>query len=416
MTRHQIDPRTVTESDLARHLLAARGIQWMRGNRGDPYALILRAQGIDPHRLFPGLRGAPVIRQSETDVWVTVDHAAGRQILADPRLRLRDQAAAKRRKRVFTIDSRTSLKHVLSVDDAVLAMDRAEHDRLRPIAERILAPDADEVTRVFAETLAKTLANTSANTGGRFDLMTDFARPATVSVLAELTGVPAGARDDHAAACAGAGPALDATLCPPTLAMTTRLVAAYDAIRETFAGHDAGHDEDARAVGLLAAVAGTEVTTNLICDAVLALLDHPDQWRLLRAEPDRAPDAVEEALRFAPPVRLESRIAAEDAEVAGQAVGRGDQVVVLVDAANRDPAVFAEPDRFDLTRTSSAGHLALPEGSSTSLVAAPARLLAGAALRVLADTVPELRTDGDVVRRMRSPVVRGIARCPVASQ
>jgi P450-derived glycosyltransferase activator len=407
MTKHQIDPRTVTESDLARHLLAARGIQWMRGNRGDPYALILRAQGIDPHRLFPGLRGAPALRQSETDVWVTVDHGAGKAILTDPRMRLRDQAAAKRRKRVFAIDSQTSLKHVLSVDGSdggVLAMDRAEQDRLRPLAEDILAPNLDDVTKVFTETLV--------TAGDRFDLMTDFARPATVSVLGDLLGVPADRRADLVAACAGVGVALDSTLCPPTLAMTKQLVASFDTIRDILAGRDA----DSLAIGLVMAVVGAEVTTNLICNATLALLDHPDQWRLLREDPGRADGAVEEALRFDPPVRIESRIAAADAEVSGQTVRKGDQVVVLVDAANRDPAVYADPDRFDLTRPSLAGHLSLSEGSTTSFVAAPARLLAAAALGVLAARVPGLRAGGDVVRRMRSPVVRGIARCPVETQ
>lgn len=404
MTKHQIDPRTVSESDLARHLLAARGIQWMRGNRGDPYALILRAQGIDPHRLFGGLRGAPALRQSETDVWVTVDHGAGRAILTDPRLRLRDQVAAKRRKRVFAIDSRTSLKHVLSVDDGVLAMDRADHDRLRLLAQDLPVPDRADVTRVFTDTLAAA--------GNRFDLMTDFARPATVSVLGELIGVPPGQQADLAAACAGTGVALDATLCPPTLAMTKRLVTSFDAIRDILAGRDA----DSLTIGLAMAVVGTEVTTNLICNATLALLDHPDQWRLLCDDPDRAAGAVEEALRFAPPVRIESRIAAEDTEVCGQAVHQGDQVVVLVDAANRDPAVYPDPDRFDLTRPSPAGHLCMSDGSNASFVAAQARLLAEVALRVLAAGVPGLRTNGDVVRRMRSPVVGGVARCPVETQ
>lgn len=407
MTRHQIDPRTVTESDLARHLLAARGIQWMRGNRGDPYALILRAQGVDPHRLFPGLRGGPALSQSETDVWVTARHAAGSAVLADPRLRPRDQAAAKRRKRVFAIDSRTSLKHVLSVDDGVLALERDEHERLRTLALERFPLDEQAVAKVFAETLAVTL-----DAGARFDLMTDFARPATVSVLAGLLDVPADRRAGFADACAGAGVALDAALCPPTLAMTKHLVASYDTIRDVLAGRDA----DALAIGTVLAVVGTEAVTNLVCNATLALLDHPDQWRRLLADPGLADAAVTEALRFAPPVRIESRVAAADAELSGQDVRKGDQVVVLVEAANRDPEVFAEPDRFDLARPAAARHLSATDGSAVGFVSAQARLLAGAALRVLAAGAPGLRADGDTVRRMRSPVVRGIARCPVETQ
>jgi P450-derived glycosyltransferase activator len=407
MTRHQIDPRTVTESDLARHLLAARGIQWMRGNRGDPYALILRAQGIDPHRLFPGMRGGPALRQSETDVWVTAEHAAGAAVLADPRLHTRDQAAAKRRKRPFAIDSRTSLKHVLSVDDGVLTMARDEHERLRTLAAARFPLDEQAVTKVFTETLAVTL-----DSGPRFDLMTDFARPATVSVLAGLLDVPAERRAEFADACAGAGVALDAALCPPTLAMTKHLVASYDTVRDILSGRDA----DELAIGTMLAIVCTEAVTNLVCNATLALLDHPDQWQRLRDDSGAADAAVTEALRFAPPVRIESRIAAEDAELSGQEVRKGDQVVVLVEAANRDPQVFAEPDRFDLTRPTSSRHLSATGGSAVGFVAAQVRLLAGAALRALAAGAPGLRADGETVRRMRSPVVHGIARCPVENQ
>ena len=439
VTRHQIDPRKVSESDLARHLLAARGIQWMRGNRGDPYALILRAQGIDPRRLFPALRGAPALRQSETDVWVTVDHAAGASVLADARLKLRDRSADRRRKRIFSIDSRTSLKHVLSVDDGVCSPERADQDRLAALTAAAIGPQAmqrrrDDVTRVFRDAVKRS--------GDRFDLMRDFARVAVADVLGDLLGVPEAQRDRFAAALTGAGFALDAALCPPTLGMTRTLVESFDALRDLItalvevrsaAGAGGGvpdgtadgdvigtvltaggTPDDAVAAGLITAVVGAEITANLIGAAACALLDDPGQWRMLCDDPDRAVAAVEETLRHDPPVRIESRIAAEAVEIAGQSVPAGDQVVVLVDGANRDPDVFTEPDRFAIDRPpASSGHLSLSAGTSSALVAAPARLLAEVALRTLATHAAGLRPAGEVVRRMRSPVVRGIARCPV---
>ncbi|MFV2022565.1 P450-derived glycosyltransferase activator [Micromonospora sp. LOL_023] len=438
MTRHQIDPRKVSESDLARHLLAARGIQWMRGNRGDPYALILRAQGIDPRRLFPALRGAPALRQSETDVWVTVDHTVGTSILADGRLKLRDRSADRRRKRIFSIDSRTSLKHVLSVDDGVCGPERADQDRLAALAAAAIGPQAiqrrrDDVSRVFRDTVKRS--------GDRFDLVQDFARVAVADVLSDLLGVPEAQRDRFATALPGAGFALDAVLCPPTLGMTRTLVESFDALRSLLAelvadrsgagsgggvpdgtaGRDVittvltagGRPDDALAAGLITAVLGAEITTNLIGAAVCALLDDPGQWRMLCDDPDRAVAVIEETLRYDPPVRIESRIAAEAVEIAGQSVPAGDQVVVLVDGANRDPGAFTEPDRFAVDRPSPAGHLSLSVGATGALVAAPARLLAEVALRTLATHAAGLRPAGEVVRRMRSPVVRGIARCPV---
>ncbi|PYC63458.1 P450-derived glycosyltransferase activator [Micromonospora arborensis] len=411
MTKHQIDPRQVTESDLARHLLAARGIQWMRGNRGDPYALILRSQGIDPHRLFPALRGAPALRQSEPDVWVTADHATGAAALAHPSLVMRDAAAERRRKRVFSIDSRTSLKYVLSVDGGLLSAERADRARLAAVAAPLIGPD---VVRAHLDAAGAAFA-AALPAAGPFDLMTSFARPVTLTVLADLLGVPGDRRDEFAAACATAGYALDAHLCPPTLDMTRRLVASYDALHALLSElvkERAAEPADAVAAHLLIAVAGAEVVPNLICSAVLSLLAHPEQWRALCADPGRAEAAVEETLRFEPPIRIESRIAAAPVELGGQAVPKGDQVVVLVDGANRDPSVFTDPDRFDITRPP-AGHLSTSPGTNAGFVAAPAGLLAAEALRRLAAAAPGLRQGGDVVRRMRSPVVRSIARCPV---
>ena len=426
MTRHQIDPRQVTESDLARHLLAARGIQWMRGNRGDPYALILRAQGIDPHRLFPALRGAPVLRQSEPDVWVTADHAAGAAVLAHPGLRMRDQAAERRRKRIFSIDARNSLKHVLAADGGLLTTERADRDRLAAIAGPVLGAAALDKGRPEVTGTVEAVLGTALS-GGGFDLMTGFARPATVAVLADLLGVPEARRAEFAAACVPAGYALDAVLCPPTLGMTKELVAGFDTLHGIVTDvvkarcAEASPDDplggadpaDAVAACLLAVVVSAELIPNLICSGALALLAEPAAWRALGEDPGLAGAAVEETLRFEPPVRIESRIAAEATEIAGQAVQKGDQIVVLVDGANRDAAAFTDPDRFDIGRRAAREHLSASPGSNAGFVAAPARLLAGEALRLLAAAAPRLRSDGDVVRRMRSPVVRGIARCPV---
>ncbi|MFG3132094.1 cytochrome P450 family protein [Streptomyces tendae] len=439
MTKHQIDPRLFTESDLTRHLLAARGTQWMRGNRGDPYALILRAQGIDPHVLYRGMRGRPALRQSESDVWVTADHATGAEVLADPRLGPADARA--RRRRVFGLDSRTTLKHVLAVDDSLLGMDRAALSRLTEFAAPALGPGAVEEHR---EAVREVCAETLGGIDGDFDLMTDYARACVTEVYARLLALPAERRPELAELCSGAGLALDAQLCPPTLEMTHRLIASYDGLRHLLAGlvtsraegadPTSGPDvvrgllrgagpgtphadpaESTTAALLLTVVIGVEVTAQLVCGAMLALLEQPDEWESLRANPELAAGAVEETLRHSPPVRLESRIAGEAMSVAGQPVGKGDQIVVLVDAANRDPEVFSEPDRFRITRRPAAPHLSLTSGSYSGFAAPLVRMVAQEALRTLAGQGPaRLRTDAEVIRRIRSPVLGGVARYPVA--
>ncbi|KAB2346155.1 cytochrome P450 family protein [Actinomadura rudentiformis] len=402
MTKHQIDPRLCTESDLARHLLAARGTQWMRGNRGDAYALILRDQGVEPRRLFPGMRGRPALRQSQSDVWVTACHAAGTEILADPALALAEKARTTRsrraggrggtRQRIFGIEATATLKHVLTVDDSLLAMDGPGYTGLPQ-------PTFHDPVAVFSRVLGEA--------GDGFDLMTDFARPATVDALADAYALPAEIRAGALPLCAEASGLLDALLCPPTLGMTQRMIKAFDGLRSLLE-HEDGDEFKARTIAF---TVGVDITANLICGAVLALLDHPAQWRALHEDVSLAADAVEETLRHVPPVRLESRIATRDLTVAGQPVEAGDQLVVLVDAANHDPDVFHDPDTFDITRERKP-HLSLAGHSPAAFAAPAARRLAAAALEALSGT--DLRRDGETVRRMRSPVTQALTRVPVS--
>ncbi|MCL7370150.1 cytochrome P450 family protein [Streptomyces ardesiacus] len=434
MTRHQVDPRLLDDSELTRHLLAARGTQWMRGNRGDPYALILRAQGIDPHALYRGMRGRPALRQSESDTWVTASYTAGAEVLEDERLTLRDPKARRRRK-VFGIDAGSSLKHVLQLDDDVLARPPAFYTELSAAVAPVLGSAALErhrgaVDGVFERTLG--------SLGGSFDLMEDFARPGTVAAVAELLGLSEAERAEVAGLCPGAGTALDALLCPPTLGMTRRLVESFDGLRKVVdtlvaarsaapgddpvsrllreAPDPGGAAADATVALMLTLVVGVETTANLVCDAVLALLADPGQLALVREDPGLVVGAVEETLRFQPPVRLESRIVSEEVQIAGQRLDKGHQVVVLVDAAGRDPEVYPEPERFLVDRAPGVPPLSLHGRSPAGFTAPVVRFVAGAALgRLVADRVGTLGLAGDVVRRMRSPVVQGVARCPVAA-
>ncbi len=128
--------------------------------------------------------------------------------------------------------------------------------------------------------------------------------------------------------------------------------------------------------------AGHETTQNLIGNAVFRLLEHPDQLAALRADPDRVPGAVEEALRHDPPILFTSRIAREDLELAGQPVAADQLVMFDLAAANHDPVRFAEPDRFDIGRDD-IRHLSFGHGAHFCLGANLARLEATVALTTL---------------------------------
>jgi len=158
-------------------------------------------------------------------------------------------------------------------------------------------------------------------------------------------------------------------------------------------------------------VAGFETTVNLVGNAVQALLADPEQWRLLRADPGLAAAAVEETLRYDPPVQRTARVAHEAVDVGGVAVRPGQWVVALIGAANRDPAAHPDPDRFDLRRTPTVEHLAFSAGIHYCVGAPLARLEGEVALATLAERL-DLAPAGRV-RRRPGTTIRGLQRLPV---
>jgi cytochrome P450 len=130
--------------------------------------------------------------------------------------------------------------------------------------------------------------------------------------------------------------------------------------------------------------AGHETTSNLVTNGLLALVRHPEQYRALRADPERAGAVVEEVLRYDGPARGQPRVATEGLEVGGKEIAPGDLVMVIVNAANRDPARFPDPDRFDIGRDTS-GHLAFASGIHYCVGAALARMEAEVAFRAIAE-------------------------------
>lgn len=160
-------------------------------------------------------------------------------------------------------------------------------------------------------------------------------------------------------------------------------------------------------------VAGFEATVNLIGNGVLALLDHPEQWKALCADAQAlAPKAVEEALRFDPPVQRTFRVALEPSEIEGRSVHKGQWVVTFIGGANRDPDVYERPSGFDLGRTGGADHLAFSSGIHYCIGQPLARLEATIVFRLLAERMPNLRRNGPVVRR-NATTIRGPSRLPV---
>jgi cytochrome P450 len=177
------------------------------------------------------------------------------------------------------------------------------------------------------------------------------------------------------------------------------------------AGQTLTADELVALASLLLA-AGHETTTNLIANAVLLQLRHPRERRRLQDDAGLLASAVEECLRFEPPVQLTDRAVVEPTELAGVRLQRGDIVVALLAAANRDPEHFPDPDRFDVARAEN-DHLSFGLGNHYCLGAALARLEAHEALGALLRRFPDFEGPSEPQGFKPSVVLRGPTALPL---
>jgi P450-derived glycosyltransferase activator len=409
----------MTDGELDAHLRTSLSDVWTVGELGDPYALLLRAPD-DPYPLYERIREHGPLYHSRIGVWVTPDHALGTKVLRDRRFGINLAGGRKRGPQITTFDN------------SFLGLDPPDHTRLRRIASPFLGPSTVSRYRGMIERVCHDLLD-RLPPGEPFDLMAEFATQVPIIVIGRLFGIPDEHQDRFHRHGRGVSVLLDGV---GSVKQARGLQVAVDGLRAVFAdllelrqvqpGEDivsgllACRDDAALTTdellamcGMLA-LAGTETTVNLIGNGVHALLRHPEQWALLRDDPGLAPKAVEETLRWDTSVQQSDRIAHEDVELAGVALPADTQVVVLTAAANRDPAVYPDPDRFDITRDVKPDHLSFSGGLHYCLGAPLARLEAEVALGTLAARLGGLHSAGPT-RRRRSPIIRGLLRLPVST-
>ncbi|MGW3966393.1 cytochrome P450 [Amycolatopsis sp. NPDC005003] len=315
---------------------------------------------------------------------------------------------------------------------AFLSLNPPDHTRLRRLVAKAFTPRMVEQLAPRIEEIAAALVDRAP---AGFDLMTALAKPLPVEVIAELLGVPLDDRErfaewSHAMARALDPPFLQRpeTLEPAVkarqsfvayfraLAADRRRAPGEDLLSALVAVSDAGDvlSEGELLVTLtLLLIAGHETTTNLIGNGVLALLRAPEGLKPLGADGEHAARVVEEALRYDSPVQLTARTALRDTTLAELPVPAGSQVIVLVGAANRDPATGPSPDSFDPAREPGR-HLAFGQGIHFCLGAPLARLEARIAFRELARRRPGLALAGPPEWNPTT-TLRGLAALPVTS-
>jgi cytochrome P450 len=312
-----------------------------------------------------------------------------------------------------------------AINHHMLAMDPPDHTRLRKLVSAAFTRRRTEALAPGVQQLADDLLDRLAEQD-EADLITAFAYPLPIAVICRLLGVPdadhhlfrewtaplvVGGNMAGVEAYSAAASALVAyvreLLAEKRRRPADDLLSALVAVRD---GGDRLSEDELTSMVYLLLLAGHETTVNLIGNGVLALLTHPDQLALLRAEPDRLPAAVEELLRFDGPLQSAvPAIATEPVEIAGTTIPEGGNVVVALLAANRDP------DVLDLTRSESLGHLAFGHGVHHCLGAPLARLEGRIALGSLIARFPRLRLAVPATEITRTPgfMMNGLAALPV---
>jgi cytochrome P450 len=315
----------------------------------------------------------------------------------------------------------------------VINLDPPDHTRMRRLLQKTFLPRTlERLTPAIRATAGELLDEARAR--GSVDVVADLAYPLPVTVIAELLGVPREDRDKlkrwsatimefQAVPLPTAGTILSSQQGIVELRSYLRDIAnerrahpREDLISELVALEVDGDrlaEDELLSTCLTLLVAGHETTTNLIANATWLLLRHPEQLARLRANPALMPSTIEEVLRFESPLHRVGRTALSDTEIAGTKIKKGETVFLLLAAANRDPAQFPEPDRFDIARTPNK-HIAFGYGIHFCLGAALARLEGPIALNALFERWPEARipNHGDDLP-WHSGVMRGLKTLPL---
>ena len=388
----------------------------------------------DPYPTYSELRSsAPVHRVTLPDgrgVWLITRYE---DVLAV----FKDRRFVKNWRQVLTPEQLAQIPPIPEVMEPLttnmLDTDPPDHERLRALVSKAFTPRLIEHMRPRVQEIADTLLD-AVQARGEMDLIDDYAFPLPITVIAELLGVPA--EDRHSfREWSNAAVSRDASLeymekilIPHMQAFTGYLRQMFEEkrkhpkddlisalVRAEEAGDKLSEDELLGMVFLLL-VAGHETTVNLIGNGVLALLQHPEQLEKLKADPSLIRPAVEELLRYDGPVETSTeRFASEDVWIGETLIPRGEMVLVVIAAADRDPNRFPDPDALDITRSDNK-HLAFGKGIHHCLGAPLARMEGQIALSTLLSRMPELRLKGspELLSWRQGMVLRGLRALPVA--
>jgi cytochrome P450 len=316
--------------------------------------------------------------------------------------------------------------------DQFIQHDRPEHLDMRKIVHGYFTPKAMESWRPFVVNAVKELLD-AAEEKGSMDVMRDLATPLPVLVIAQMMGVPAEDRpyvrqlaekllyigrgeydrmpiltDGMKGMVEYVSPLVDERIVRPGDDFISVLASGEK--NGVFTRHQVLVNTS------LLLLAGHETTINLICNGTLAFIQHPDQWALYKEDPvGRAKWATEECLRYDAPVKSIQRLASQDIEVRGKVMEKNDRIRWFISSANRDPNVFADPEKFDITRQPNP-HVAFGNGVHHCLGATLARVEGQEVFKALAERFPDLQVATEQLDYQPSITFRSLKSLPVTWQ
>jgi cytochrome P450 len=379
----------------------------------------------DPYPRYEGLRRTAPVALAEDGAIVLTRHADCHTVLHEPRFGSPDNEAFFN---AIGLTNWQELPAIWTLNSSMLLANAPRHTRLRRLVSKAFTARRVEQLR---PTVAELVDDLLDRLEGGADFVAAFAFPLPVAVIGELLGIPEADRAAFQPLVRDWTMILDVF----DLDVLTRANEAATQIRSYLSDladerrrdprddlmsslvgirDDDGQGLDQDEIVTMAALlfsAGFETTTHLLGNGLVALLDHPEQAESLRKDPDLAPNAVEELVRFDSSVQITNRVALADTEVGGVPLPKDSRLVCYLGAANRDPERFPDPDRLDLTRRDG-GPMSFGGGMHYCLGAPLARLEAQLAFTALLTRYPSLQVAEGAERRA-SLTLRGYLKLPV---
>ena len=384
----------------------------------------------DPYRQYAALREHDPVHRSPLEVWVLFRYDDIVGVLRDSSLSVQvDNATPTARMQMFAEQAPEERERGAH---SILNVDPPDHTRLRRLVSKAFTPKMVHELRPRIQALVDEALEAMA-ARGEADVIVDLAFPLPFTVISEMLGMPDGNRDEVRGWSHTLTKTLDPILSPEEVDAALAAANNMQSHIQDVLAWKRDHPEDDLLTGLIAAedegdrlseielldqvlllyVAGHETTVNLIGNATLALLGHPDQLARLRSDPELDGGAVEELLRYDSPVQFSRRITTADLDVDGTTIPAGTFTLTCLGSANHDEARWGPTaDELDITRPDAGQHMSFGNGIHHCLGSSLARTEAQVAIGTLARRFPDLKLAGEPERNGRV-VLRGLEFLPV---